>query len=33
VHEDGKGFNVIVTSMPVSGRLIIREPKQGEDQR
>jgi hypothetical protein len=31
-HEDGKGFNVTLSAMPVSGRLVIREPKPVEDQ-
>lgn len=32
-HEDGKGFNVTLTAMPLSGRLVIREPKPVEGQR
>lgn len=32
-HEDGKGFNVTLTAMPVSGRFVIREPKPAEDQK
>ena len=31
-HEDGKGFNVTLTAMPVGGRLVICEPKPVEDQ-
>jgi len=26
-HDDGKGFNVSLNCLPVSGRLVIREPK------
>jgi hypothetical protein len=26
-HEDGKGFNLTLTALPVNGRLVIREPK------
>jgi hypothetical protein len=31
-HEDGKGFNITLSAMPVNGRLVIREPKPTEDQ-
>jgi hypothetical protein len=33
LHEDGKGFNLALTAMPVSGRLVVREPKAVEDPR
>lgn len=26
-HEDRKGFNILLTAMPLNGRLVIREPK------
>lgn len=26
-HEDRKGFNIILSAMPLNGRLVIREPK------
>ena len=26
-HEDGKGFNISLTCMPLNGRLVVREPK------
>jgi hypothetical protein len=29
-HDDGKGFSVSLSCMPVNGRLVIREPKAGE---
>ena len=32
-HEDGKGFNILLTAMPLNGRLVVREPKPVEDQR
>lgn len=33
LHEDRKGFNILLTAMPINGRLVIREPKPAEDQR
>ena len=30
-HEDGKGFNVDLIALPVSGRLVIRERKDSAD--
>jgi hypothetical protein len=30
VHEDGEGFNLVLTAMPLSGRLVIRKPKDTE---
>jgi hypothetical protein len=30
LHEDGKGFNILLTAMPVSGKLVVREPKPQE---
>jgi hypothetical protein len=26
-HEDGKGFNILLTAVPVNGKLVVREPK------
>ncbi|AWO92415.1 hypothetical protein [Bradyrhizobium diazoefficiens] len=26
-HKDGKGFNIQLNSLPLNGRLVIREPK------
>jgi len=26
-HEDGEGYNVQLTAMPLSGRLVVRKPK------
>ena len=26
-HEDGDGFNVALTAVPLTGRLVIRKPK------
>ncbi|MCF2525401.1 hypothetical protein [Bradyrhizobium sp. G127] len=26
-HDDGKGFNINLTCMPLNGRLVVREPK------
>jgi hypothetical protein len=26
-HEDGKGFAISLTCLPLSGRLVLREPK------
>lgn len=26
-HEDGKGFNISLTCLPLNGRIVIREPK------
>jgi hypothetical protein len=31
-HEDGKGFNINLTCLPVNGRLVVRDPKVEEDQ-
>jgi hypothetical protein len=33
LHQDGKGFNVSWSCLPLNGRLVIREPKPVEDQR
>jgi hypothetical protein len=30
-HEDGKGFNIKLTCVPVDGRLVIREPKADQE--
>ena len=29
-HEDGKGFNISLTCLPIDGRLVIREAKAEE---
>lgn len=29
-HQDGKGYNAQVDLMPMTGRIVIREVKQGE---
>ncbi|MBR1156228.1 hypothetical protein [Bradyrhizobium sp. JYMT SZCCT0428] len=29
-HDDGKGFNVELVAVPVSGRLVIRERKEAD---
>jgi len=29
-HEDGKGFNISLSCLPVNGRLVVREPKVDE---
>ncbi|MET4493551.1 hypothetical protein [Bradyrhizobium sp. LA7.1] len=26
-HEDGKGFNINLSCLPLNGRLVVREPK------
>lgn len=26
-HQDGKGFNIQLSCMPLNGRLVVREPK------
>jgi hypothetical protein len=26
-HKDGKGFNIQLSSLPLNGRLVVREPK------
>jgi len=30
-HDDGKGFNLQLTAVPVSGRVALREPKSREN--
>lgn len=30
-HEDGKGFAITLTAMPLNGRLVVREPKAQEE--
>ena len=29
-HEDGKGFNIQLSCLPLNGRLVVREPKVDE---
>ncbi|MBS0533100.1 MAG: hypothetical protein JSR72_03495 [Proteobacteria bacterium] len=31
-HEDGKGFNISLTCLPLNGRIVIREPKADTEQ-
>jgi hypothetical protein len=31
-HEDGQGYNVSLTAMPVNGRLVVRTAKASEEQ-
>jgi hypothetical protein len=26
-HQDGKGFNITLSALPLNGRLVVREPK------
>jgi hypothetical protein len=30
-HQDGKGFNITLTCLPLNGRLVVREPKAEAD--
>jgi hypothetical protein len=30
-HEDGDGFSITVTAMPLNGRLVVRTAKQAEE--
>ncbi len=30
-HEDGKGFSITLSCLPLNGRLTLREPKQDEE--
>jgi len=29
-HEDGEGFNIQLTAVPLNGRLVVRKPKAKE---
>ncbi len=29
-HEDGEGYNVTLSALPLNGRLVIRKPKEEE---
>lgn len=29
-HQDGKGFSISLTALPLNGRLVVREPKAEE---
>lgn len=29
-HDDGKGFNISLSCLPLDGRLVVREPKAAE---
>ncbi|KRB18266.1 hypothetical protein ASD99_31035 [Mesorhizobium sp. Root695] len=30
-HDDGEGFNITLSALPLNGRLVIRKPKPQED--
>lgn len=30
-HQDGKGFNIQLSCLPLNGRLVIREPKAAKE--
>jgi hypothetical protein len=30
-HDDGEGFSINLTAIPVDGRLVVRKPKSSED--
>ena len=30
-HEDGEGFNIQLTAMPLNGRLVVRKPKANKE--
>jgi hypothetical protein len=30
-HEDGEGFNLVLTAFPLHGRLVVRKPKPKAD--
>ena len=32
-HEDGEGFNIQLTCLPMNGRLVVRKPKADENQK
>lgn len=32
-HPDGKGYNVILQALPIDGKLVLRVPKDDEDER
>ena len=31
-HRDGKGFNISIETIPLNGRLVLREPEEKETQ-
>lgn len=31
-HEDGQGYNISLTAMPLNGRLVVRTAKPSEEQ-
>jgi hypothetical protein len=31
-HEDGEGFSITVTAVPLNGRLVVRKAKQAEQE-
>ncbi|MFB2553795.1 hypothetical protein [Ensifer soli] len=33
MHDDGEGFNISISCIPVNGRLTVRKPKAEESQR
>jgi len=30
-HQDGKGFNITLSALPLNGRLVVRDPKIDEE--
>lgn len=32
VHQDGDGFNIQLTAIPLAGRLVVRKPKSKADE-
>ena len=32
-HADGKGFNVLLQSLPIDGKIVLRPPKDDSDER
>ena len=30
-HEDGKGYNIDLTALPIHGRIVVRERKENKD--
>jgi hypothetical protein len=32
-HADGKGYNILLQSLPIDGKIVLRPPKDGSDDR
>lgn len=32
-HRDGRGFTIQLRAMPINGQLVLREPKEAEEQK